>query len=342
MKRAGNLFERILDRENLRRAVHKALQGKRDRPEARDFTRRLDHHLNDMAARLRQDTFSVGKYYQFVIHDPKERIITAPCFAERVLHHAILNVCEPHFERWLIGDTFACRRGKGRGAALARAGQFARRFPFFLKMDIRKYFDSISHEELLKRLGTRFKDRRLLALLERIVRTFRGALGRGLPIGSLTSQHFANFYLGWFDRFIKEKLRVRGYVRYMDDLALWGDSRDDLKQALAGAETFLRQQLHLELKAVPYLNRTEHGMDFLGCRVHRQRLTLNARSRRRFRRKLAALEERYLVGAIDEGELQQRATALTAFSRTAGVSSRGFRQAVLERLGVSGQRARTG
>lgn len=193
MKRIRNLFERVVERENLRVAVGKAMRGKRDRPEVQDFLHDLDRRLEEMAEQLRAGTFPLGRYRQFIRFDPKERVITAPCFAERVLHHAVINVCEPAFERWLIADTFACRKGKGRLAALERARQFARRFPFFLKLYIRKYFDSVPHDRLLDLLARRFKHRPLLELFGRIVRAFRGGMGRGLPIGSLTSQHFANF-----------------------------------------------------------------------------------------------------------------------------------------------------
>jgi hypothetical protein len=336
MKRTGQLFERVIERDNLRLAFARALCGKRSRSGAREFGRHLDRNLEDMAARLAAGTVAVGQFRQFVIHDPKERIITAPCFAERVLHHAIMNVCEPYLDRWLIGDTYACRTGKGRIAALARAGQFAGRFPFFLKLDIRKYFDSVPHEQLLERLARRFKDRQLLALLGRIVRSFRGSLGRGIPIGSLTSQHLANFYLGWFDRFAKESLRVKGYIRYMDDMALWAETKATLEEALSAGEAFLRDELRLELKATPYLNRTEHGMDYLGCRVFRQHTTLNRRSRQRFRRKLARLEQELVAGRIDEWELQHRATALVAFTRTERLCSWRFRRAALQEMPVSG------
>ena len=253
MKRAGNLFESVLDRENLRLAFHKAMRGKRARAEVREFAQDLDRRLDEMAVQLRAGTFPVGRFHQFVIHDPKERIITAPCFAERVLHHALMNVCEPHLERWLIADTYACRVGKGRLVALHRAQEFGRRFPFFLKLDVRKYFDSILHDRLLERLARRFKDARVLAQFERIVRSFRGALGRGIPIGSLTSQHLANFYLGWFDRFAKEKLRVRGYVRYMDDMALWADSSSDPERrpSRAASEAFLREEPGAGIKPSP-------------------------------------------------------------------------------------------
>jgi len=342
MKRAGGLLEQVLDRDNLRLAFHKALSGKRGRPEAHKFADQLDRRLQEMREGALAGTYPLGRYRQFVIFDPKERIITAPCFAERVLHHAIMNVCEPHLERWLIADTYACRTGKGRIAALLRARQFAARFGWFLKLDIRKYFDSVPHTGLLARLARRFKDRRLLALLGRIVRAFRGSVGRGIPIGSLMSQHLANFYLGWFDRFVKEHLRIPGYVRYMDDMVLWAEDRGTLQDALAAGRTWLASELGLELKPVPYLNRSSHGVDFLGCRMHRSHLELNHRSRCRFRRKLAWLERRYAAGVIAEEELQQRATALTAFTRVPELRAWHFRGRVLQALAVSGLRARSG
>jgi RNA-directed DNA polymerase len=140
MRRANHLFETIVDRENLRLAVHRALRGKRSKGDARAFVAKLDENLEWMLSALLRGDFPLGVYNQFTIFDPKERLITAPCFPERVLHHAIMNVCEPVFERWLIADTFACRKGKGRLVALQRARTFSRRFPFFLKLDIRKYY----------------------------------------------------------------------------------------------------------------------------------------------------------------------------------------------------------
>jgi hypothetical protein len=333
--RVVNLFEQILERDNLRLAAYKALRGKRDRPAVRLFVQQLDDNLRTMAAQLRDGSFPVGRCRQFVRCNPKRRTITVPCFAERVLHHAIINVCEPHFERWLIADTFACRVGKGQAAALRRARQFAHRYPFVLKLDIRKYFDSVSHDRLLALLARRFKDRQLLDWFERIVRGYRGELGQGIPIGSLMSQHFANFYLGGFDRFVKETLRIRGYVRYMDDMALWSASPEELQSALAAGRTYLAETLGLQLKA-GYLNRSAHGLDFLGCRVFRRHLILNRRSRRRFQRKLFGLESSHADGQTGEAELQQRAQSLVAFARQAGVCSWRFRQAVLQKAWVRG------
>jgi retron-type reverse transcriptase len=195
MKRTGNLFSKITARDNLRLAVYRALRGKRERRDAREFVADLEANLRRMAAGLQSGSFPLGRCIQFTIHDPKERLITAPCFAERVLHHAIMNVCEPEFERFLIDQTYACRRGKGRIAALQRAKRYSRQYPVMLKFDVRKCFDSIPHEHLLERLQRRFKDRSLLELFERIIDAHETSPGHGLPIGSLMSQHLANFYL---------------------------------------------------------------------------------------------------------------------------------------------------
>ena len=332
MRRANHLFEQIADRENLRLAVPKALRGKRSKRDARAFVANLDESLESLRTALIRGDVPLGAYHQFTIRDPKTRLITAPCFRERVLHHAVINVCEPVFERWLVADTFACRRGKGRLAALHRARQFAGGFSFFLKMDIRQYFASISHEILGARLERLFKDRRLLTLLRRIIASFESSPGRGLPIGSLISQHFANFYLGWFDRFAKERLRSRGYVRYMDDMALWAETSTELRGHLAAATGFLKDDLDLELKLNPYINRVGHGMDFLGCRIFPEYTVLNRRSRVRFQRKLRRLEAAHVAGRLDELSLQQRSAALIAFTRTPGLSSWRFRRRVVESM----------
>lgn len=341
MKRVGHLFESILDRNNLLTATWKAARGKRRRPEVADYLAHLDRRLAELAAGLRDGTYPVGRFRQFVLRDPKERIITAPCFAERVLHHAVMNVCEPHFERWLIADTFACRAGKGRSAALDRAGAFARSHGWFLSMDVRAYFDSVSHEVLNEALARRFKDARLLALFGRVIAAYRGAAGRGLPIGSLCSQHLANFYLDRFDRFVKETLRRRGYVRYMDDVVVWGDDHRDLAEVRSRCEAFLAEALRLTPKPTPFVNRTAHGMDFLGARQYPTHRTLNRRSRLRFRRKLRRLAGAEAAGSLSEPGLQQRGTALVAFAAGAGVSSWHFRRRELSSLAVSGPTARS-
>jgi len=329
MKRAGQLLEQIIDRDNLRLAVSRALRGKRHRPDARAYCQHLESNLQRLAQDLVAGTVAVGCTHQFVIRDPKKRVITAPSFDERVMHHAVMNVCEPVFDRWLIHDTYACRVGKGREAAVGRARQFAGRQPAHLKLDLRKYFDGIPHDELLSRLERLFKDRRLLTLFERIVTAFRPGAGCGLPIGSLMSQHFANFYLGGFDRFATERLRVRGYVRYMDDIVMWAESCGELTATAHDCRQFLADELQLLAKP-PIINHSRAGLGFLGCRVFPSHVELGRRAKTRFRRKLTLLQQSFDAGNIGEAELQQRVTSLVAFCRAAGTCSWHVRRAAIE------------
>jgi hypothetical protein len=175
-----------------------------------------------------------------------------------------------------------------------------------------------------------------------IIHSYETSPGQGLPIGSLTSQHFANFYLAKFDRYVTEALGARGYVRYMDDCVIWSASASQLRQTLRGCEVFLDRELRLEIKREPLLRPTRNGFEFLGCRVFPTHLQLNRRSRQRFRSRLLRLEESYERGAINERALQARATALCAFTTAGGTKSWKFRKRVLQQMPVSGQGARTG
>jgi RNA-directed DNA polymerase len=324
MKRIGNLFEKVVESENLRLAFWKASQGKRHRPEQRAFAANLSAELERMRAGLLAGDYPVGNYTRFKIFDPKEREICAAAFPERVLHHALMNVCEPHFEKWLIFDTYACRKGKGQFKAVRRAQGFARQYDWFLKADVRKFFDSIAHDRLKALLRRKFKDDQLLFWFDRIVDTYETQPGRGLPIGNLTSQYFANFYLDPLDRFVKETLRIKGYVRYMDDFSLWHSSRRELKNIRHEVVAFASDSLGLTLKGEPYLNRTRHGMDFLGMRVSPDAVRLNRRSKKRFISKVRHYEWLLACGRLSEDDFQERVTALTAFVRQADTLA--FRQ----------------
>ena len=325
MKRVGNLMELIAAPENLRLAFWKAAKGKWSRPATRSFAEDFESRIARMSGELRAGSFVFGNYRRFRVFDPKERVIHAAAFAERVAHHGILNVCEPVFEKLAVYDSYACRKAKGRLRAIERAGVFARSHRWFLKMDVRKYFDSVLHDRLLGLLETRFKDRALLETFERIVRSYQTEPGRGLPIGSLTSQHFANFYLGRLDRRIMERERSPGYVRYMDDFVLWHPEREWLKGVRERITGFQRKDLGLGVKEFPLVNRTDLGMGFLGVRVYPDRVRMSHRGKTRFLRRLRALEAGYAVGTLGTGELQRRATCLLSVVRP--WESFGFRHA---------------
>jgi hypothetical protein len=277
---------------------------------------------------LINDSFVVGRFNTFKVHDPKERTIHAARFPERVFHHALMNLCEPVFERQLVFHTYACRKDKGRPKAIAVAQKQARSNAWYLKLDIRKYFDSIPHDPLITRLHRLFKDPHVLAWFERIIRSHNRDTGRGLPIGSLSSQHLANFYLSPLDRLCQSLPGVRGYVRYMDDFVCWADSKESLLLTGKRIEAFVSDVLGLTLKHSPAPQRTEPGMDFLGFRIFPTHTRLNRRSKVRYRRKIRTLAELHESDMLSEFAIQQRLTALTAFTLPA--SSWQFRLRTLQ------------
>jgi hypothetical protein len=333
MKRVGQLYERICEPENLRLAFLKSARGKRGKREVGAYAARLDENLRLLREQLLARDADVGHYHFFTVHDPKERLICAAAFPERVLHHAIMNVCEPVLERYAIHDSYACRAGKGMHAAVRRAQVFAARYPWHLKLDVRKYFDSIRHARLLELLARRIKDTDVLRLFAEIVGTYHTQPGSGLPIGNLVSQHLANFYLGHLDHWVKETLRVAGYVRYMDDFVLWGGDRAELTGHLAAARGFLDAELGLALKENVQLNRSERGVPFLGYRVFPERLTLGPRARRRFARKLRGYEREWTDGAWSEADLARHVEALLSYVRFADTTA--LRRHILRRYGTA-------
>ena len=312
MKRVGNIFGAVVERDNLRDAFLKASRGKRSRPDQRRYAENLDVELERLREGLLNVDYPVGGYSRFMIYDPKEREICVAPFGERVLHHALMNVCEPFFDRWLVFDTYACRKGKGQLLAVRRAARFAARHTWFLKCDFRKFFDSVPHEGLKRMVARKFKDPFVVAWFERIVAAYEKTPGRGLPIGNLTSQHLANLYLDPLDR-----VCPGAYVRYMDDFVLWSDSKEEMKAKRAEIVAFAREALGLELKGTPFINRTALGMDFLGLRVFPNRVRLAKGSRQRFVRKADAYARALAEGAMDEATYQRRITALTAFVQQA-------------------------
>lgn len=288
-------------------------------------------NLAALRAELLRGDVAVGAYRYFMVRDPKPRCICAASFRERVLHHAIMNVCEAEFERVAIHDSYACRSGKGTHAAVRRARYFASRHAYCVKLDIRKYFDSIDHAALMDLLERRFKDSAVLRLFARIVASYETAPGKGLPIGNLTSQHFANHYLGALDHHVKETLGVRGYLRYMDDFLLWTDSRGEARRLLHEVRAFLREELRLELKP-PQLRPAVAGLDFLGFRVHPDHVGLSRRSRRRVHDKLHRAWTRHQRGVWSEAELAQHVLPVLGFTKVA--ACRHFRQRLFRQLGM--------
>ena len=316
MKRANNLIKPIADMDNLRLAFWKASKGKRYASAVLLYGQGLDQNLSELNLQILSGRVEVGNYRFFNIYEPKERQICASDFREQVLHHALMNICHPYFERVQIYDSYASRKGKGTYAALDRAQGFTRKYAWFLKLDVRKFFASIHHEVLKKQLGRMFKDKQLLSIFSQIIDSHKDQPDRGLPIGNLTSQYLANHYLSGLDHFIREKLQFGAYVRYMDDLVLWSQYKQSLKEAHSIIKDYVSERLASELKP-EILNQSKFGLPFLGYRVFPYHRRLNHKSKIRFIRKMNLIQENFDLGLWDEATCQRRVLPLLAFVKHA-------------------------
>ena len=315
MKRIGHVFEQVYAFRALEEAAYRAFRANRENTDALRFIYNLEPELLQLQRELGNGTYRPGPYHTFTIWEPKERQIAAAPFRDRVVHHSVCAVLEPVFERRYIHDSYACRKNKGSHRAVERAVRFARGNRYFLKCDVRKYFESVDHGVLKQLLGRLFKDARFLSLIEKIVdhSAPHNAPGKGIPIGNLTSQHFANLYLDQLDHFVKEELRVKHYVRYMDDFLCFGASKDELHGVHGEVRVFLRERLRLELKDNKcYVAPVTQGIPFLGFRVFPGTVRLLRPSLVRCRRKLKQREQAFVAGCISEEKMIQSAGSLIA------------------------------
>jgi retron-type reverse transcriptase len=315
VKRYGNLWPQVVEFGNLLSAAKKAQRGKRYRDNVLLFNHELEPELLKIQDDLLSHNYQPGEYKTFQIVEPKKRMISAAPYRDRVVHHALCNIIAPIFERAFTRDSFANREGYGTHRALRRFVADARSHAYVLQCDIRKYFPSIDHEILKTILRRKIKCRETLWLIETIIDAgneqervdhfFPGddlftlaERRRGLPIGNLTSQFFANVYLSGFDHFVKERIKAQSYVRYVDDFALFSDDRAFLNEARPAIEKYL---VGLRLKIHPVksqLFETRKGASFLGFRVLPDQLRVKSENLRRARRRLKRLQSRFAAGEI--------------------------------------------
>jgi retron-type reverse transcriptase len=308
------VYARLCSWENLCLAHRRAAKGKRGTPAAARFEHRLEDNLLALQAELSGRTYRPGAYHSFTIHEPKRRLISAAPFRDRVVHHALSNVTEPVFERTFVADTYANRACKGTHAALDRAQRLARRFRYVLQGDVEQFFPSIDHAILEALIARKLRDPGVRWLVARILESGRGVLGdayrmtyfpgddlfaplrpRGLPIGNLTSQLWANVYLSPLDHFVLREMRGAGYVRYVDDFVLFGDDKRallDARDAVVERLARLRLTIHPGAHARP----VTEGFPFLGFVVSPDRRRVKRRKVVHFRRTLAKALARIEAG----------------------------------------------
>jgi len=345
-RRFQNLFPAIVDFTNLHAAFRRAAKGKRFRPEVAAFEFNLEPNLLALQQELKTDRYRPGEYRSFYIRDPKHRLISAAPFRDRVLHHALCAVTEPLLERTFIGDSFACRQGKGTHAAIDRAQHFARRYPYVLQCDIRQFFPSVDHAILYDILARKFDDGRLMALIGYILQGSEGILDdeydpvyfpgddllatlrpRGLPIGNLTSQFWANVYLNELDQWLKRTQRVKAYLRYVDDFLLFAHDKAQLwdwKAAIRERLAMLRLTLH-ERESTVYPVRT--GIPFLGFRIYPTHRRLKRVNGVAFQRRLARYRRAVARGEMSVADVHNRVRGWVAHA--AHGDTWGLRRALL-------------
>ncbi len=322
MKRYGNLWFQVIDFENLLQGARQAQRGKRFRENVLAFNYSLEQELERLKTELELKTYQPGAYKTFEIVEPKRRMISAAPYRDRVVHHALCNIILPIFEHTFIADSYANRVGFGTHRALRRFTSFARSSRYVLQCDIRKYFPSIDHEILKSLVRRKLKCKETLWLTDTIIDNsnqqdpvldyFPGddlltplQRRRGLPVGNLTSQFFANIYLNGFDHFVKQHLKAKKYIRYVDDFALFSDDWKFLAEARAAIENYLAG---LRVKIHPVksqLFETRHGANFLGFRILPDRIRVRTENLRRAKRRLRRMQQEYTQGKIRKKEVSQ-------------------------------------
>ncbi len=315
MRRVNHLFGAVTSHENLMGSFRLALKGCKRTPSVCRFIFHLESELIGLQDALISGEYRPGGYRFFTIQDPKARIIAEAPFRDRVVHHAVVRVLTPVYERRFIYDSYATRVGKGTHASVRRAQQFVRKRPWYLKADIEKFFDSVDHGILMEIIERKIKDRRLLSLL-RVIIDNAPVPGKGLPIGNLTSQFLANVYLDPLDHHVKETPRAPPYLRYMDDFVLFGHSSSEMLAWKERIETFLSDHLALRLHArATYINRSAHGLSFLGMRIFPNLLRLRPANRRRSLKHIRNRVRQWREGYITEERMAQSLTSIVGHLR---------------------------
>lgn len=294
-----DLFEKAVNPENLFSAWEQFKKGKGDKKDVLMFEHDLERNIFDLSRDLKRMTYEHGSYHEFVIHDPKVRNVCKATVRDRVVHHAVFDVLTKIFEPTFIANSFSCRIGKGTHKGVEALERMLReeslnhtRPCHVLKCDVRKFFDTIDHQILLGMLSLRIKDERFMWLLRQILSSYQTGYSslfepKGVPIGNLTSQAFANIYMGAFDSYMKQTLKVGHYARYTDDFVIVSTDRGYLESLIELIKFFLKERLALDLhpKKVT-IRKSSQGVDFLGYIALPHARLIRKRTRKRMMQKL--------------------------------------------------------
>lgn len=307
------IFDEIISLENLFLAWREFRRGKRNKLDVQQFEFNLEDNLFGLHQELKSKTYRHSHYTVFSICDPKPRRIHKACVRDRILHHAVFRVLYPIFDNSFIFDSYSCRLSKGTHRAVARLEKFARKISqnnhrniFALKCDVKKFFDSIDQNVLLGLIRQKILDKNALWLISIIIRSFEKIPDKGLPLGNVTSQLFANIYLNELDQFVKHKLRIKYYLRYCDDFVILGEDAEILKGLIPLIGDFVNEKLQLTLHPDKIIIRKfRQGIDFLGYVVLPNYRVLRTKTKKRILKKTMTKLEKLKAGFISEKSLNQ-------------------------------------
>ena len=286
----------LISIENIFQAWNEFKKGKRGKKDVQTFEINLEDNLFDLHLRLKSKNYQHGKYKSFYVNDPKKRHIHKACVSDRIVHHLLYKYLYNLFDKNFIYDSYSCRLKKGTHRGVRRLSLFIRKvsknytgYCWVLKCDIKKFFATIDQEILLNLLKKKIGDINIIRLLKEIVESFNSGLekGKGIPLGNLTSQIFANIYMNELDQFIKHNLKIKHYLRYADDFVILSENRNYLEGLIFKISDFLESNLKLSLhenKVV--ISKYTHGIDFLGYIVLPYIILPRTKTRKRMFRKL--------------------------------------------------------
>ena len=329
MKTLKNVFEQVVDYENLYRAYLNARLCKRYRYEVLNFSAHLEDNLVKLQKELIDRTYTLGKYREFYIYEPKKRLIMAQPFKDRVVQWAIYQVLNPVFAQGYITDSYACIKERGTHKAVKRLHYWLRQVGkkpekyYFLKLDISKYFYRIDHDVLMGILKRKIRDDDMIFLLDKIVNSSETNFGlppgkspgevkrsdrvseKGMPVGNLSSQMFANLYLNELDQYCKRTLGIHFYVRYMDDVIILHQDKDQLHEWKRIIDTFLKEKLQLDLNEKTCIRPITLGVEFCGYKIWNTHIKLRKSTALKMKRNLKKLQKEYAAGEVTVEEAKQ-------------------------------------
>jgi retron-type reverse transcriptase len=296
LKRHGNLWDKIIDPDNLYLAYRKARKGKAWQKGILEFEKDVEGNLLKLQKMLCKGEFTTSEYRSKTIYEPKEReIYILPFYPDRITQHALLQVVAPIWDNLMIHDSYACREGKGMHDASRKTMRHVHNYKYCLKCDISKFYPSIDHNILMDIIENKIKCKPTLTLLEDIVRSFGG--GKNTPIGNYTSQWFGNLYMNELDNNLKQKHGVKTLIRYCDDFVMFSDSKQELQDLKRHIKRFLKDKLDLTFSKWSIF-KVVQGVDFLGYRHFPDKILLRKSTAKRVMKRIKALPKLLMTGEI--------------------------------------------